>query len=342
MAQSVFYDGKQDGQFVKVRFAQGRVLIDDVRGQRLASWELARTSRLPRSEQAGEYHLTLGGRARLILRDPAEQQLLDQHNRAAPSFWTGDKKIIGTIGAVALLLWLVVWQGIPLLAQPIVALIPQKVDRQLGEQARNLLVAQEVGGCADTQGVKALTRLRAHLFDDPQKVEIMIVDSDQENALALPGGFILIFRGLLDEARSPALVASVIAHEQGHIVARHGMRKLVSSAMIWLFYAVITWDFFSIPAVILVALADTQYTRSMEEEADRFAWQIMREKQIDPRPISEWFMRQDKLQNLPSYLQTHPPSSERAVFFSQEQWQTRPSLTPQEWVALKNICSDSS
>lgn len=53
-----------------------------------------------------------------------------------------------------------------------------------------------------------------------------VLDGEQINAFALPGGFIYVFRGVVENAKSDAEIASVIAHEIGHIAARHPVKKM--------------------------------------------------------------------------------------------------------------------
>ncbi|MFH1848278.1 MAG: M48 family metallopeptidase [Candidatus Omnitrophota bacterium] len=56
-----------------------------------------------------------------------------------------------------------------------------------------------------------------------------VLDSEEINAFALPGGYIYVFRGLIEKAGSDAEIAAVLAHEIGHIAARHPVKKMESS-----------------------------------------------------------------------------------------------------------------
>ncbi len=58
---------------------------------------------------------------------------------------------------------------------------------------------------------------------------VKIIDEDKMNAISLPGGFIYVYKGLIDKVDNDDQLAGVIAHEVGHIAARHGMKKLESS-----------------------------------------------------------------------------------------------------------------
>ncbi len=56
-----------------------------------------------------------------------------------------------------------------------------------------------------------------------------MIDDDPLNAVSLPGGYIYIFRGILDHAENDDQLAGVIAHEVGHITARHGVKRMQSA-----------------------------------------------------------------------------------------------------------------
>ena len=64
----------------------------------------------------------------------------------------------------------------------------------------------------------------------PYPLRVSVLDHGMANALAVPGGRILIFRGLLEAADNPEEVAGVLAHEIGHVAARHTAERY-STAM---------------------------------------------------------------------------------------------------------------
>ncbi len=65
-------------------------------------------------------------------------------------------------------------------------------------------------------------------LDDPPHIRLIAVNSPQVNAFALPGGVIVVLRGQIEAATSPEELAGVLAHELGHVVARHAMVGAVS------------------------------------------------------------------------------------------------------------------
>ena len=305
--------------------------------------------RLFEREEEGEFHLTLGGTARLILRDEHIQNNIQAQNPKKRTRHAQDMKIILVVLLSVILGGVFFWQGLPLLARPLVFLVSDDFERKIGASAQAELL-KDSPICDNPQGVKALGNLSNRLFEpkeDFPHLEIKIVKNEQNNALALPGGFILIFEGLLDEAHSPDLIAAILAHEAGHVVARHGIERLITNLLLWLVYGLFTSDVFSFSNLFLLNLADSHYTRSMENDADQFARQLMKAKQIDSKPLISWLRSLNEGEEdgedgegdgFLSYFSTHPSPNQRAAFFEMS-WHAKPSLSAAQWVALKNICS---
>ena len=76
---------------------------------------------------------------------------------------------------------------------------------------------------------KILDDLTPHLDRDDVIYEITILDKEHINAFAIPGGFVYLFKGILDHAKNEDELASVIAHELAHITTRHGVKRLQAS-----------------------------------------------------------------------------------------------------------------
>ena len=121
--------------------------------------------------------------------------------------------------------------GVPALANQIAPLVPLRVERMLGEavdtQARKMLDKGPAGrpfecgaGPGEAPGRAALARLTARLEAAaalPIPLDIKVVRRSEANAIALPGGHIYVFEGLIDKSESADELAGVIAHEIGHV-----------------------------------------------------------------------------------------------------------------------------
>ena len=342
MTHSTFYDSKAIwGKPVQVRLEAGYIKIYNEAGDLEARWQADRLSRIKAKEAGGEFCLTLGGSARLILRDKALQEKL-QEGTQPYSRLREDKKIIfytllGVVGG-----WLFFFQIIPLLSNPIVWLIPQSFDVEIGAQAYESIIESKQQ-CNNKRGMAALDKLKSKILDKElaQGITIAVVEGKEENAFALPGGHIIILSGLLDRARQSAMLEAILAHEVGHIEHRHAMRRLVSTATLGVLFALVVGDITFFPVV--GQLAVNSYTHAMEKEADAYALAMMSAKGIDPKPLADWFHslaeKHGEAQETISYFSTHPAPSKRALFFSESAWAIKKTLSAQEWVALKNICS---
>ena len=140
-------------------------------------------------------------------------------------------------------------------------LIPSSVEQKLG----NALVGDFGGRFCDTpKGKAALAKLTRSLDDNPQDLQVEVANIDMLNAVALPGGKVLLFQGLLSQAKTPDEVAGVLAHEIGHVRERHVMQGLLRQMGL----AVVLGGFDGGGGSTINSLLSTTYTRDSEREAD--------------------------------------------------------------------------
>jgi predicted Zn-dependent protease len=152
---------------------------------------------------------------------------------------------------------------------------------------------------------------------------IKVVDSDEVNAFALPGGFFFVNKGLILAADNEAEIAGVMAHEIAHVAARHAMENQGKAALInW---ASIAGVIFGGPIIsnvlyngggILAGLAQLKFSRGAEEEADMLGVQYLYAAGYDPTGMATMFEKlASKNKKKPGTVQklfsTHPPSTER-------------------------------
>lgn len=126
-------------------------------------------------------------------------------------------------------------------------------------------------------------------------VTIKVIDSEDVNAMALPGGFFYVNSGLIMKAESESELAGVMAHEIAHIAARHGTRQatrgqIVNLASIPLIFMG-GWTGYGIRqgASILVPLGFLQFSRSFEGEADVLGLQYLYKAGYDPTSFVDFF-----------------------------------------------------
>src|SRR5207253_3082799 len=117
---------------------------------------------------------------------------------------------------------------------------------------------------------------------------IKVIDSDEINAMALPGGFFYVNSGLILAADEEAELAGVMAHEIAHVAARHGTEQASKGEL--LNFASIPLIFMGGPigygiqqaANLLVPLTLLKFSRKMEEEADYLGTQYLYKSGYDP------------------------------------------------------------
>ena len=147
-----------------------------------------------------------------------------------------------------------------------------------------------------------------------------VVDSEEVNAFALPGGYIYINRGLILTASNEAELISVIAHEVGHVVARHGTEQLTRQ---YGFSIVSSLALGANPkfweeqvAGLFGALGLLHYGRKAELEADHLGLEEMHRAGYKPEAMASFFEKLLELHNdspgsLEKLFLTHPPTQER-------------------------------
>jgi predicted Zn-dependent protease len=173
-------------------------------------------------------------------------------------------------------------------------------------------------------------RLLGALPGARQDFEFFAVRDGAINAFALPGGFIGVHTGLLTAAENESEVASVLAHEIAHVTQRHiarligAQQQMQLPSMIALAAAILIGA--SRPDLAAGAAAAAQagmvqtqlaYTRDFEREADRVGFQTLAAAGFDVHAMPGFFekmQRQSRLADdgmVPSYLRTHPMTTER-------------------------------
>lgn len=163
-----------------------------------------------------------------------------------------------------------------------------------------------------------------------------IVDQDEPNAFALPGGFIYISRGLLALSNSEDELANVIGHEIAHVAARHAAaRQQVADAM---------------PGVVqFLAIGSLAgYSRGQEKEADRLGQGIAALAGYDPEHMAEFLRDLEFMERLrlgasrrPFFLDTHPSTGHRAAEAAQRArgiaWTPKPGVAKSQEDFLRHL-----
>ena len=151
---------------------------------------------------------------------------------------------------------------------------------------------------------------------------IKVIDSEDVNAFALPGGFFFVNSGLILRAENEAELAGVMAHEIAHVAARHGTRQATRGQIAN--YATIPlifmggWAGFGIrqAASILIPVGFLHFSRGFEKEADDLGLQYLYKSGYDPTAFVDFFeklqtMEKKKPGTMAKVFSTHPPTDDR-------------------------------
>lgn len=229
------------------------------------------------------------------------------------------RMVWGIVGGSLLALVLGLWFGSDLLVELAVDRIPIEWEQKLGESAyRDFLTQHETVN--DVSSVNAITeitqRLARHAPNNPYTFEVTVVKSDVVNAFALPGGYIVVFTGLMKKATSAEEVAGVLAHELNHVLQRHGLERIVKQLG---FVAVVSIVLGNSPGLsgvmkqLGVELMTLKFGRAQETEADLTGLQLLYRAKIDPSGMITFFEQlAEKDQGRVEWFSTHPMSSARA------------------------------
>jgi predicted Zn-dependent protease len=138
------------------------------------------------------------------------------------------------------------------------------------------------------------------------------------NAMALPGGTIVLLDGLVDLVKDDDALVGVLGHELGHVAGKHSLRHLLQSIGIGALAAVSWGDFSAIAANIPVIFGVLHYSRALEQESDEYAIWILQANGLSTRPLLEFFdALEEKSKSYrgtaspPALLSTHPGTDER-------------------------------
>ena len=139
-------------------------------------------------------------------------------------------------------------------------------------------------------------RLLSTRPDQPYNIRVAISPHQMVNAVALPGGRIIVFQGLLNVAESPEELAGVLAHEIQHVLLRHSTRGIIRGLASRILLTLMVGDTNSAMEMVMNTagkLDGLRHSRNMEREADRQGMDMILTAGIDPSGMVRLF---EKLQ----------------------------------------------
>ncbi|HZE89561.1 MAG TPA: M48 family metalloprotease [Verrucomicrobiae bacterium] len=187
----------------------------------------------------------------------------------------------------------------PVSGRPEMTLVSEAKERELGEaEARR--VAETMGILEDPALSAYVRAVGERLAQFSPRTDVtytfQIVDMEEPNAFALPGGPVYVSRGLLVLTNSEDELAGVLGHEIGHVAARHAVRRVTRAAPL----AVVTGLGAAVTSIVSPMLGDlvggiggvagafvlAPYSREQEREADRIGQELAGAAGWDPAGLS--------------------------------------------------------
>jgi predicted Zn-dependent protease len=212
-------------------------------------------------------------------------------------------------------------------------LLPPADEAKLGVQLRTQILQQEhelpdpqVQAYVQSVGDK-IVALDADRLPNGVHPHFTVLDDDQVNAFAVPGGDIFVLSGLLRAVHNEAELASVLSHEMGHVMERHVAQGLVAQMGAQTVAQIITGQNPSALAKVASSVAENGYlirnTQGFERQADHDGMATMIRSEWDPHQMVSFFNDLAQQQGarpsaLAAFLSSHPPPADRAQYLTQQ------------------------
>lgn len=224
---------------------------------------------------------------------------------------------------------------LPDFGSPADAVLSKSKEAQLGRSV--MMQLRNAGGVNDdpllTEYVQSLgAQLASRASDGQESFHFFVVNSDEINSFALPGGYIGVNSGLIEATENESELAAVLAHEISHVTQRHIARAMydnqrtsimsMATMLAALLLGAATHSSSNAMAGVMTAsqaaAAQRQinFTRANEQEADRVGMQVLSESGFDPNAMADFFEKLNQRygaaeRSVPQMLQDHPVTSER-------------------------------
>lgn len=223
---------------------------------------------------------------------------------------------------VPVVLFLLFTFGMPIIAKPLAAAIPQSVRESLDARILEMLDSRVLAPSELAESKRdAITRLYAKLrVVSGTNLLYRKGGAIGPNAFALPGGTIVFTDELVELIDSDGEFIAVAAHETGHVTLNHSMRNVVQAAGVGLVLSWIVGDLSAVTDIALVGvpgiLQQLSYSRTLEAEADQFSLALLRLSDYSPACLASVLAKLADHHDgadgrFPDFLSSHPSTASR-------------------------------
>jgi predicted Zn-dependent protease len=203
-------------------------------------------------------------------------------------------------------------------------IVSEQQELEMGAQFATEL-DKELSYIDDPQIAGYIDRLGQSIARVSQRNQIAyrfrVVNTDEVNAFAVPGGYLFVNRGLIEAADTESELAGVLGHEIGHVVGRHSARQITQRYGLSAIAGVLLGQNPSMLAQMTAQIAATgailSYGRDMESEADTYGVQELYDAGIDPSGLATFFDKLEEMHGsgggkLEQFFSTHPDPGARS------------------------------
>jgi len=307
----------------------------------------------PGEEELADARLVVHGAAFRAALLAAAPQLKGERIRRRAIWRPAALTLAVAAGLVAFVLF-----GLRPAAQAVAAVVPVSWEVALGDSVYEQVLDYfsffgmgEPKACVAEPGRRAIEALTAILAEGDEigyPYRVVVLDDGTVNAFALPGGRIVLFRGLIDFAERPEEVAAVLSHEMAHVIAQHGVARIMEQFGLTILLDFVTGGGGVITGGAAVVLG-LSYSRHDEREADSLGIDLLNRAGIQSDGLASFFERfslqrgtdEGNLGEIGNLLSTHPADWERIEAGRAAARDGRPAFTDEEWQAVQAICDET-
>jgi Zn-dependent protease with chaperone function len=246
-------------------------------------------------------------------------------SRSRVANWERNRRLIAASVIAFLAVVLLTYRyGIPAMARVVADRFPPAAVETLSRHVlevldRTAFSPSQVPAARQVSIRQQFARLRLPDGRPGQRYDVIFrgIEGMSANAMALPSGTIVVTDGLVEIARDDRELVAVLAHEAGHVDHRHGLRQVLQSSTVALFFAWYVGDVSSLAATAPTVLLQANYSREFERDADDYASRVLEQSGISPRHLADILERMElsdgrrEHSNAPDFLSTHPSTAER-------------------------------
>jgi predicted Zn-dependent protease len=205
---------------------------------------------------------------------------------------------------------------LPWIAGKATGLVSEELEIQLGNSLSEVYLKEgAINDSATYYSNELVKQLDLHT---KYPIHIYVIESKEINAFAVPGGNIFVYSGLLNKINSYHAYVALLGHEATHVIKRHSLKSMLSSAASGVLIAYFFGDIngFTGWAVSKAdAFKQLNYSRALETEADQNGLQLMIKNKINPRGMLDLLKvlqkESEDMPDLMKYLSTHPATEDR-------------------------------